>query len=89
MKGGGEMKLPRKLKDGQEYHIEAAGCNVTFILHGWEGREEEIKDKFARSPPGSFLSHRPCASMISCSLSLVMLPSPFQFVVSPHQPVPC
>lgn len=43
------MKLPRKLKDGQEYHIEAAGCNVTFILHGWEGREEQIKDGFAKA----------------------------------------
>lgn len=43
------MKLPRKLKDGQEYHIEAAGCNVTFILQGWEGREEEIKDRFNKA----------------------------------------
>ena len=43
------MKLPRKLKDGQEYHIEAAGCNVTFALYGWEGREEEIKDKFNKA----------------------------------------
>jgi len=43
------MKLPRKLKDGKEYHIEAAGCNVTFVLQGWEGREEEIKDKFAKA----------------------------------------
>jgi hypothetical protein len=49
MKGGGEMKLPRKLKDGKEYTIEAAGCNVTFALYGWEGREEEIKDKFAKA----------------------------------------
>ena len=40
------MKLPRKLKDGVEYRTTAAGCNVTFVLHGWEGREEEIKDKF-------------------------------------------
>ena len=40
------MKLPRKLKDGVEYRTEAAGCNVTFALYGWEGREEEIKDKF-------------------------------------------
>ena len=46
MKGGGEMKLPRKLKDGVEYKTTAAGCNVTFTLHGWEGREEQIKDKF-------------------------------------------
>lgn len=43
------MKLPRKLKDGQEYHIEAAGCRVTFTLHGWEGREEEIKDRFNKA----------------------------------------
>ena len=49
MKGGGEMKLPRKLKDGVEYRTTAAGCNVTFVLHGWEGREEEIKDKFAKA----------------------------------------
>ena len=49
MKGGGEMKLPRKLKDGVEYRTEAAGCNVTFALYGWEGREEEIKDKFAKA----------------------------------------
>ena len=42
------MKLPRKLKDGVEYRITAAGCNVTFVLHGWEGREEEIKDRFAK-----------------------------------------
>ena len=49
MKGGGEMKLPRKLKDGVEYRTEAAGCNVTFTLYGWEGREEEIKDKFAKA----------------------------------------
>ena len=42
------MKLPRKLKDGVEYRTEAAGCNVTFTLHGWEGREEQIKDKFAK-----------------------------------------
>lgn len=46
MKGCGNMKLPRKLKDGVEYRTEAAGCNVTFTLHGWEGNEEEIKDKF-------------------------------------------
>ena len=43
------MKLPRKLKDGVEYRTEAAGCNVTFTLYGWEGREEEIKDKFAKA----------------------------------------
>ena len=43
------MKLPRKLKDGVEYRTTAAGCNVTFTLHGWEGREEEIKDKFAKA----------------------------------------
>lgn len=43
------MKLPRKLKDGVEYRTEAAGCNVTFTLHGWEGREEQIKDKFAKA----------------------------------------
>ena len=43
------MKLPRKLKDGQEYHIEAAGCNVTFALYGWEGREEQIKDRFNKA----------------------------------------
>ena len=43
------MKLPRKLKDGVEYRIEAGGCNVTFALYGWEGREEEIKDKFAKA----------------------------------------
>ena len=43
------MKLPRKLKDGVEYHIEAAGCNVTFTLYGWEGREEQIKDKFNKA----------------------------------------
>ena len=49
MKGGGEMKLPRKLKDGVEYRTTAAGCNVTFTLHGWEGREEQIKDKFAKA----------------------------------------
>ena len=49
MKGGGEMKLPRKLKDGVEYKTTAAGCNVTFALYGWEGREEEIKDKFAKA----------------------------------------
>ena len=49
MKGGGEMKLPRKLKDGVEYKTTAAGCNVTFALYGWEGREEEIKDKFNKS----------------------------------------
>ena len=49
MKGGGEMKLPRKLKDGVEYKTTAAGCNVTFTLYGWEGREEEIKDKFSKA----------------------------------------
>ena len=43
------MKLPRKLKDGVEYRTEAAGCRVTFILQGWEGREEEIKDKFNKA----------------------------------------
>ena len=43
------MKLPRKLKDGVEYRTEAAGCNVTFTLYGWEGREDEIKDKFAKA----------------------------------------
>jgi len=43
------MKLPRKLKDGVEYHTEAAGCNVTFTLYNWEGREEEIKDKFNKA----------------------------------------
>ena len=43
------MKLPRKLKDGVEYKTTAAGCNVTFTLHGWEGREEQIKDKFAKA----------------------------------------
>ena len=43
------MKLPRKLKDGVEYRTTAAGCNVTFTLHGWEGREEQIKDKFAKA----------------------------------------
>lgn len=43
------MKLPRKLKDGVEYRTSAAGCNVTFTLYGWEGREEEIKDKFAKA----------------------------------------
>ena len=43
------MKLPRKLKDGVEYRTEAAGCNVTFTLYGWEGREEQIKDKFAKA----------------------------------------
>jgi hypothetical protein len=49
MKGGAIMKLPRKLKDGVEYRTTAAGCNVTFALYGWEGREEEIKDKFAKA----------------------------------------
>ena len=43
------MKLPRKLKDGVEYKTTAAGCNVTFALYGWEGREEEIKDKFNKA----------------------------------------
>ena len=43
------MKLPRKLKDGVEYRTEAAGCNVTFALYGWEGREDEIKDKFNKA----------------------------------------
>ena len=43
------MKLPRKLKDGVEYRTTAAGCNVTFTRHGWEGREEGIKDKFAKA----------------------------------------
>lgn len=43
------MKLPRKLKDGKEYHITAAGCNVTFTLYNWEGREEEIKERFAKA----------------------------------------
>jgi hypothetical protein len=43
------MKLPRKLKDGVEYRTTAAGCNVTFALYGWEGREEEIKDKFNKA----------------------------------------
>lgn len=43
------MKLPRKLKDGVEYRTETAGCRVTFILQGWEGREEEIKDKFNKA----------------------------------------
>ena len=49
MKGGGKMKLPRKLKDGVEYKTTAAGCNVTFALYGWEGREEEIKDRFNKA----------------------------------------
>ena len=49
MKGGGEIKLPRKLKDGVEYRTTAARCNVTFALYGWEGREEEIKDKFTKA----------------------------------------
>ena len=43
------MKLPRKLKDGVEYRTEAAGCNVTFTLHGWEGREEQIQDRFNKA----------------------------------------
>jgi len=43
------MKLPRKLKDGVEYRTMAAGCNVTFVLQGWEGREEEIKDRFNKA----------------------------------------
>lgn len=43
------MKLPRKLKDGVEYRTTAAGCNVTFTLHGWEGNEERIKDRFAKA----------------------------------------
>lgn len=43
------MKLPRKLKDGVEYHTEAAWCNVTFVLHGWEGREDEIKERFNKA----------------------------------------
>lgn len=43
------MKRPRKLKDGVEYRTTAAGCNVTFTLYGWEGREEEIKDKFNKA----------------------------------------
>ena len=49
MKGGGEMKLPRKLKDGVEYRTTAAGCNVTFTLYGWEGNEERIKDTFNKA----------------------------------------
>ena len=43
------MKLPRKLKDGVEYKTTAAGCNVTFTLHGWEGREEQIKERFNKT----------------------------------------
>jgi hypothetical protein len=43
------MKLPRKLKDGVEYKTTAAGCNVTFILQGWEGNEERIRDKFNKA----------------------------------------
>jgi len=43
------MKLPRKLKDGVEYRTTAAGCNVTFVLHGWEGREEQIKERFNKA----------------------------------------
>lgn len=49
MKGGASMKLPRKLKDGVEYRTTAAGCNVTFTLHGWEGNEERIKDRFTKA----------------------------------------
>lgn len=49
MKGGVSMKLPRKLKDGVEYRTTAAGCNVIFTLHGWEGNEKQIKDKFAKA----------------------------------------
>ena len=49
MKGGETMKLPRKLKDGVEYRTTAAGCNVTFILQGWEGREEQIKERFNKA----------------------------------------
>lgn len=47
------MKLPRKLKDGVEYRTTAAGCNVTFTLHNWEGREERIKDRFAKALVGA------------------------------------
>jgi hypothetical protein len=43
------MKLQRKLKDGVEYRTTAAGCNVTFILQGWEGNEERIRDKFNKA----------------------------------------
>lgn len=43
------MKLPRKLKDGVEYRTEAAGCNVTLTLYGWEGNEERIKDTFNKA----------------------------------------
>jgi len=43
------MKLPRKLKDGVEYRTTAAGCNVTFVLQGWEGREEQIKERFNKA----------------------------------------
>ena len=43
------MKLPRKLKDGVEYRTTAAGCNVTITLYGWEGREEEIKERFNKA----------------------------------------
>lgn len=49
MKGGVNMKLPRKLKDGVPYQIEAAGCNVTLTLYGWEGNEERIKDTFNKA----------------------------------------
>ena len=57
MKGGGEMKLPRKLKDGVEYRTTAAGCNVTFILQGWEGREEEIKERFNKALVDAAMRH--------------------------------
>lgn len=36
-------------KDDVEYHMKIDGCNVTFVLDGWEGNEERIKERFAKA----------------------------------------
>ena len=38
-----------KYKDGVEYHMKINGCNVNFILDGWEGNEERIKERYAKA----------------------------------------
>lgn len=38
-----------KYKDGVEYHMKINGCNVSFILDGWEGNEKRIKERFAKA----------------------------------------
>lgn len=38
-----------KYKDGVEYHMKIDGHNVAFVLCGWEGNEDRIKERFAKA----------------------------------------